>query len=80
MRPSVWPRSSEKLTSRTAVAGPRCVCSRILRLLTSSKGMKRPVPLALSGQTRVEHIAQAVAHQIEPQDCQHNGHSRKDRQ
>ena len=22
MRPSVWPRSSEKLTSRTAVAGP----------------------------------------------------------
>ncbi len=52
-RPRVSPRSSEKLMSRTAYAGPRWVCSFTWRLLTSSRGIKTPDGRRSPRQSRV---------------------------
>ena len=78
-RPSVSPRSSEKLTPRTASAGPRLVLSRTRKIVDfDQRRCCRSSPLPR--QPRIEQIAQPVAQQIEAQHRDRDRNARIDRE
>src|SRR6478736_5763143 len=57
IRPSVPPRASEKLTPRTASAGPRLVLSRTRKLSTSISGVVLVISAPATAADRTDRAA-----------------------